>query len=100
MLCRTGGGSSGNFNTEWMTFQEIKSKNLPNGDQPHYFQCKAVVHLVKNNNALYKACSTPDCNKKVVDNENGVYRCEKCNADSSTYKWRLLLNVSKVYFFL
>lgn len=77
-----------------MSFHEMKAKNLPSGDQIHYLQCKAVVHMVKNTNALYKACPQQDCNKKVVDNENGVYRCEKCNSDFSEFKWRLLLNVS------
>lgn len=80
-----------------MSFHEMKTKNLPSGDQTHYSQCKAVVHMVKNTNALYKACPQQDCNKKVVDNENGVYRCEKCNTDFPNFKWRLLLNVSSVW---
>jgi len=53
-----------------------------------------VVHIIKNTNAVYKACSAPDCNKKVIDQENGQYRCEKCNKDFSDFKYRLLVNVS------
>lgn len=89
---KTGGG--GNFNTEWMTFHETKVRNLGNGDKPDYFQCKAVVHLVKSANSVYKACPQPDCNKKVIDNDDGQYRCEKCNAEFPNFKYRLLVNVS------
>lgn len=88
---RTGGGS---FATEWMTFHETKLKNLGNGDKPDYFQVCGTIHLIKTNNAVYKACPQPDCNKKVVDNENGRYRCEKCNSEFDNFKYRLMVNVS------
>lgn len=88
---RTGGG---NFATEWMTFQDVKLKNLGNGDKPDYFQLRGTVHLIKTNNATYKACPQPECNKKVVDHGNGQYRCEKCNRDYHNFKHRLMINVS------
>lgn len=87
---RTGGGD---FNTEWSTFHEAKAKNLGNGDKPDYFQLKGIVHIIKPTNAVYKACPQADCNKKVVDMENGQYRCEKCNAEFPNFKYRLMLNV-------
>lgn len=86
-----------------MTFYETTQRNLGSGDRPDYFQCKAAVHMVKTQNPFYKACSQPDCNKKVVDDGNGVYMCEKCNIEGQTFKYRLLLNVrlalSNLYFF-
>lgn len=88
---RTGGGD---FNTEWLTFHEAKQKNLGQGDKPDYFQLKGIVHIVKANNAAYKACPQADCNKKVVDMENGQFRCEKCNTEYPNFKYRLMLNVS------
>lgn len=70
-------------------------KNLGSGDKPDYFQCKAVVHMIKTSNALYKACPQPECNKKVIDEENGYYRCEKCSKVFPNFKYRLLVNVSR-----
>lgn len=84
----------GNFNTEWMTFNDTKLKNLGNGDKADYFQCKIVVHLVKTNGGLYKACAQADCNKKVIDLDNELYRCEKCSIESPNFKYRLLMQVS------
>ncbi|XP_034664549.1 replication protein A 70 kDa DNA-binding subunit [Drosophila subobscura] len=88
---RTGGGS---FSTEWMTFKDARARNLGAGDKPDYFQCKAVVHIVKQENAFYRACPQSDCNKKVVDEGNDQYRCERCNALYPNFKYRLLVNMS------
>ncbi|XP_075162697.1 replication protein A 70 [Haematobia irritans] len=87
---RTGAG--GGFSTEWRTFHE--ARNLGTGDKADYFQTKAVVHLVKSNNAYYKACPQAECNKKVIDENNGHYRCERCNAVFPNFKYRLLVNMS------
>ncbi|EDW96487.1 replication protein A 70 kDa DNA-binding subunit [Drosophila yakuba] len=88
---RTGGG---NFSTEWMTLKDARTRNLGSGDKPDYFQCKAVVHIVKQENAFYRACPQSDCNKKVVDEGNDQFRCEKCNALFPNFKYRLLINMS------
>ncbi|KAH8306223.1 hypothetical protein KR018_004774, partial [Drosophila ironensis] len=88
---RTGGG---NFSTEWMTLKDARARNLGAGDKPDYFQCKAVVHIVKQENSFYRACPQADCNKKVVDEGNDQYRCERCNALYPNFKYRLLVNMS------
>ncbi|ALC46337.1 RpA-70 [Drosophila busckii] len=88
---RTGGGS---FSTDWITLKEARMRNLGSGDKPDYFQCKAVVHIVKQENSFYKACPQSECNKKVVDEGNGQYRCERCNAAYPNFKYRLLVNMS------
>ncbi|XP_055630999.1 replication protein A 70 kDa DNA-binding subunit [Toxorhynchites rutilus septentrionalis] len=88
---RTGAGTS--YATEWMTFHESKERNLGDGDKPDYFQVKALVHNIKSGSAVYKACPQQDCNKKVIDQDNGQYRCEKCNAEFPTFKYRLLVNM-------
>lgn len=88
---KTGGG--GNYNSQWLTFLEAKESNLGAGEKPDYFQCKAMVHNVRSGNAVYKACPQPECNKKVTDQENGTYRCERCGQDFPNYKYRLLLSM-------
>ncbi|XP_049281805.1 replication protein A 70 kDa DNA-binding subunit [Anopheles funestus] len=89
---RTGGGAAG-LTTEWLSFQEAKDRNLGAGDKPDYFQVKAMIHTIKSSNAVYKACPQADCNKKVIDQENGQFRCEKCNAEFPNFKYRLLVNM-------
>ncbi|XP_321709.5 replication protein A 70 kDa DNA-binding subunit [Anopheles gambiae] len=88
---RTGGAAG--VSTEWLSFQEAKDKNLGAGDKPDYFQVKAMIHTIKSANAVYKACPQADCNKKVIDQENGQFRCEKCNAEFPNFKYRLLVNM-------
>ena len=41
----------------------------------------------------FQACPTEACNKKVVDQGNGMYRCEKCAREFPNYKWRMILSV-------
>ncbi|XP_039971109.1 replication protein A 70 kDa DNA-binding subunit [Bactrocera neohumeralis] len=94
MISTRTGGAGGGYSTEWLTFHEARSRNLGSGDKPDYFQCKAVVHIVKCQNAFYKACPQADCNKKVIDENNGHYRCERCNAVFPNFKYRLLINMS------
>lgn len=88
-------GGMGSIQTEWLSFHEANQKNLGHGDKPDYFQLKGTIHMIKNTNAVYKACPQADCNKKVVDMENGQFRCEKCNVESPNFKYRMMLNVSK-----
>uniref|UniRef100_A0A182QCD7 Replication protein A subunit n=1 Tax=Anopheles farauti TaxID=69004 RepID=A0A182QCD7_9DIPT len=90
---RTGAGGGSGLSAEWLTFQEAKDRNLGAGDKPDYFQVKAMIHTIKSANAVYKACPQADCNKKVIDQENGQFRCEKCNAEFPNFKYRLLVNM-------
>ncbi|XP_055389395.1 replication protein A 70 kDa DNA-binding subunit-like [Condylostylus longicornis] len=90
---RIAGAGSG-FTSELTTFFEAKVNNLGISDKPDYFQIKGVVHLIKNTNLVYKACPQTECNKKVIDEGNGNYRCEKCNALFTNFKYRLLLNLN------
>lgn len=45
---------------------------------------------------MYQACPTQDCNKKVIDQQNGLYRCEKCDREFPNFKYRMILSVSRV----
>ncbi|XP_017485028.1 PREDICTED: replication protein A 70 kDa DNA-binding subunit [Rhagoletis zephyria] len=94
MISTRTGGAGGGFSTEWLTFHEARIRNLGAGDKADYFQCKGIVHIVKSQNAFYKACPQQDCNKKVIDENNGHYRCERCNAVFPNFKYRLLINMS------
>ena len=37
-------------------------------------------------------CPETGCGKKVVDENNGTYRCEKCNKTYSNFKWSYMVS--------
>lgn len=84
-------GPSGGFDTNWKTFAQVVSENLGHGDKPDYFTTKATVMVLKKDNCMYTACPSENCNKKVVDQGNGMWRCEKCNREFPNHKWRMIL---------
>lgn len=43
---------------------------------------------------VLQACPSENCNKKVVDQGNGMYRCEKCQQEYPKFKWRMILSVN------
>jgi replication factor A1 len=44
-------------------------------------------------------CPEDRCGKKVVDENNGTYRCEKCNKTYNNFKWAYMLSVRVKYCF-
>ncbi|VDP15091.1 unnamed protein product [Soboliphyme baturini] len=72
---------------------QAETERLGSGDKADYFGVKAMVIGVKRDSCLYQACPTADCKKKVYDENNGMYRCEKCNKHYPNFKWRMLLSV-------
>lgn len=78
--------------TDWVNIADVKEKKL-GSEQADYYQVKATVLLINSNNVLYKACPGDDCNKKVVDLENGSFRCEKCNKEYDRFKYRMIMSV-------
>lgn len=68
--------------------------------QADYFSCVATLVYIRKEACLYMACPSGDCNKKVTDQHNGLYRCEKCNKEFPNFKYRLLLSVSAAAFAL
>lgn len=68
--------------------------------QADYFSCVATLLYTRKDNCLYRACPSSACNKKVVDQHNGWFRCEKCHQDFPNFKYRLLLFVSPQHWML
>ncbi|KAI9564074.1 Replication protein A 70 kDa D-binding subunit [Daphnia sinensis] len=86
----SGTGGSGSYKT----FAEAKFENLGGGEKPDYYNVKAMVAMINKERALYMACPSEDCNKKVIDQNNGLYRCEKCQREFQDFKWRMMLSVN------
>ncbi|KAK1157530.1 replication protein A 70 kDa DNA-binding subunit-like [Acipenser oxyrinchus oxyrinchus] len=85
---------SGGGNATWKTLSEVKTENLGHGDKADYFTCVATIVYLRKENCMYQACPTQDCNKKVVDQQNGLFRCEKCDKEFPNFKYRMILSAN------
>ena len=91
-----GGGMGGGANlpANWKTLDSLKDEKMGTMDKADYFSAKAVIVYAKKDNCMYMACPSENCNKKVIDQNDGQYRCEKCSKTGPDYKWRMMLNVN------
>ncbi|XP_073256997.1 replication protein A 70 kDa DNA-binding subunit-like [Porites lutea] len=76
------------------TLMQIKTEQLGMGEKPDYLSAKATAVFYKKDNCLYKACPTADCNKKLIEEGDGNYRCEKCNRSFPNFQYRLILSAN------
>ncbi|KAG8450780.1 hypothetical protein GDO86_003156 [Hymenochirus boettgeri] len=86
-------GASGG-NTNWKSLLEVKNENLGHGEKADYFTTVATIVYLRKENCLYQACPSADCNKKVIDQQNGLFRCEKCDKEFPNFKYRLILSAN------
>ncbi|XP_056297124.1 replication protein A 70 kDa DNA-binding subunit [Pseudoliparis swirei] len=80
--------------TNWKTLSDVKMEHLGHGDKADYYTCIATIVYLRKENCLYQACPSQDCNKKVVDQQNGMFRCEKCDKEFPNFKYRLILSAN------
>ncbi|KAK6639757.1 hypothetical protein RUM43_008032 [Polyplax serrata] len=86
------GVSGSGSNTNFVLLGDLTSRGLGLADKADYFSDVVTVLMAKQENCIYKACPVEDCKKKIIDLNNGVYRCEKCNREHTTFKYRMLLS--------
>ncbi|XP_073421784.1 replication protein A 70 kDa DNA-binding subunit isoform X2 [Dendrobates tinctorius] len=87
-------GGAGGGNTNWKSLLEVKNENLGHGEKADYFTSVATIVYLRKENCLYQACPSQDCNKKVIDQQNGLFRCEKCDKEFPNFKYRLILSAN------
>ncbi|TNN66085.1 Replication protein A DNA-binding subunit [Liparis tanakae] len=85
---------SGGGATNWKTLSDVKTEHLGHGEKADYYTCIATIVYLRKENCLYQACPSQDCNKKVVDQQNGMFRCEKCDKEFPNFKYRLILSAN------
>ncbi|XP_068615800.1 replication protein A 70 kDa DNA-binding subunit-like, partial [Brachionichthys hirsutus] len=86
--------TSGGGNTNWKTLSDVKNEHLGHGEKADYYTCMATIVYLRKENCLYQACPSQECNKKVVDQQNGMFRCEKCDKEFPSFKYRLILSAN------
>ncbi|XP_019904002.2 replication protein A 70 kDa DNA-binding subunit isoform X2 [Esox lucius] len=84
----------GGANTCWKTLSDVTTEQLGQGDKADYYTCVATVLFCRKESCVYQACPMAHCQKKVVDQHNGLYRCEKCDKEFPNYKHRLILSAN------
>lgn len=93
----TGGGNAGSNMAERRTIAQAKEEGLGmSGEKPDYFNMRATVVYIKQENLSYPACPSQNCNKKVTMEDENSWRCEKCDATypAPEYRYILAANVS------
>ena len=77
------------------TISQVKDENL-GMDDTAYYSIKATVVFVKQDNFCYPACLKEGCNKKVVEQGDGTWYCEKdsISHDRPDYRYIVSLNVA------
>ena len=91
------GGDVSTRQTPFKTLAQIISEGLGLGDKPDYVSVKAMSTVIKKDSAVYMMCPEERCGKKVVDENNGTYRCEKCNKTYPNFKWAYMVSVSSFF---
>ncbi|KAI8962847.1 replication factor-a protein [Daldinia sp. FL1419] len=72
---------------------QVKDEGLGTMDVD-YFNVKATIVYIKQDNFAYPACSSEGCNKKVVDQGDGTWRCEKCDIAHPRPQYRYIMSVN------
>ncbi|SJX62214.1 probable replication factor-A protein 1 [Sporisorium reilianum f. sp. reilianum] len=79
---------------ERRTIVQVKDENLGMSEKPDYFNVRATVVYIKQENLYYTACPSDGCNKKVsLDHENN-WRCEKCDRSYPQPEYRYILSTN------
>ena len=86
-------GGAGNTSGPLITFKEAADLELGHRGTDMYV-IKATVNMIRIENALYKSCPSEGCKKKLIDQANDMYRCEKCDKEYPNFRYRLLASLS------
>ena len=77
--------------------------DLGTKEKPDYFSIKATINYFKTDNFCYPACNNEvntngrgpsPCNRKVIQESDGSWRCERCNLTFAEPHYRYILNCS------
>ncbi|CCC72091.1 hypothetical protein NCAS_0J01120 [Naumovozyma castellii] len=82
------------FISQRITISRAIAENLGKSEKGDYFSVKAAISFLKVDNFAYPACSNENCNKKVIEQPDGTWRCEKCETNNPAPEWRYMLTIS------
>ncbi|KAF4377891.1 hypothetical protein F8388_018492 [Cannabis sativa] len=79
------------------TISQIKDEKLGTSEKPDWITVSATVSFIKVDNFCYTACplmiGDRQCNKKVTNNGDGKWRCERCDQCIEACDYRYILQL-------
>lgn len=96
----SGAGSVGMGNQAPITAESLKSiaqvrqEELGQSEKGDYFNLRATVVFVKNETFSYPACPTERCNKKMVQDGDDEWKCDKCDKTYPAPDHRYLIQLT------
>jgi replication factor A1 len=75
------------------TISQVKDENL-GMENTDYFALTSTIVFIRQENFAYPACKNEGCNKKVVDQGDGTWRCEKCDVAHPRPEYRYIMSVN------
>jgi len=88
-------GAATGRNDQTKSIAEVKNEQLGMGESTDYFNIKATVVYIRQENFAYPACPNEKCkNKKVADMGDGTWRCETCSQSYDSPRWRYIMSIS------
>jgi replication factor A1 len=95
-ISKEGGGNLPRSDTR-KTISQIKDEGLGRSDKPDWIALRATISFIRTENFCYTACPLPvgdrQCNKKVINNGDGTWRCDRCDRAIAECDYRYLLSV-------
>ncbi|XP_057963639.1 replication protein A 70 kDa DNA-binding subunit A-like [Malania oleifera] len=77
------------------TLSQIKDEKLGTSEKPDWITVSATITFVKTENFCYTACpimiGDRQCNKKVTNNGDGKWRCDRCDQSVDECDYRYIL---------
>ncbi|KAI1126763.1 replication factor-A protein [Nemania abortiva] len=86
-------GSATGRQDQMKCVSQIKEEGL-GMENTDYFMLKATIVYIRQEGFAYPACSTEGCNKKVIDQGDGTWRCEKCDIAHARPLYRYIMSVN------
>ncbi|XP_074283331.1 replication protein A 70 kDa DNA-binding subunit A-like [Silene latifolia] len=79
------------------TISQIKDEKLGTSEKPDWITVCATLSFIKMDNFCYTACPNligdRQCNKKVTNNGDGKWRCDRCDQSVDECDYRYILQV-------
>eukprot|EP00775_Hariotina_reticulata_P005401 gene5401-5635_t len=80
-----------------VTFSQIKSEGLGCNGTADWVAVTGIINYIKSENMTYPSCPRDfngrTCQKKLQDQDNNNWYCERCSAAVEQPAWRYLLNL-------
>ncbi|GAA5845759.1 hypothetical protein JCM9279_006100 [Rhodotorula babjevae] len=88
------GAGAGSFKPDaFKALKDVVDENLGMQEKPDYFSTRATVSYVKGDNLSYPACPTDRCNKKMSQEGEHQWRCEKCEKSYEAPQYRYIISM-------